>query len=64
MERRFQEEKERVKLKSQEQTSEEAELYTSDKQFSGGFLVGLLLLCGLAAGVLFVMPHLKQFGIF
>lgn len=64
VERRFQEEKERVKLKSQEQTSEEAELYTSDKQFSGGFLIGLLLLCGLAAGVLFVMPHLKQFGIF
>ena len=64
VERRFQEEMERVKLKSQEQTSEEAELYTSDKQFSGGFLVGLLILCGLAAGVLFAMSHLKQFGIF
>lgn len=65
VERRIKEEQERVRRKEQEQTAEEeAEIYTSGKQFSGGFLVGLLLLCGLAAGALFAIPYLKQSGFF
>lgn len=63
--RRIKEEAERVKRKEMEkQSEEETELYTSEKQFSGGFLVGLLLLCAVAAVALFAIPHLKQLGNF
>lgn len=63
--RRIKEEAERVKRKELEkQTEEETELFTSEKQFSGGFLVGLLLLCAIAAGALFAIPYLKQLGFF
>ena len=63
--RRIKEEAERVKRKEMEkQSEEETELYTSEKQFSGGFLVGLLLLCAVVAVALFAIPYLKHRGIF
>ena len=67
VERRKKEESARVKRKEQDRRTEEedeAELYTGNKQFSGGFLIGLLLLCAVVAGVLFAFPYLTQSGIF
>ena len=67
VERRKKEESARVKRKEQDRRTEEedeAELYTGNKQFSGGFLIGLLLLCAVVAVVLFAFPYLTQSGIF
>ena len=65
VERRKKEEAARVKRKEQDgRDVEEAELFTGNKQFSGGFLVGLLLLCAIVAGMLFVLPYLTGIEIF
>ena len=68
IERRRREEADRVRRKELEKADEEededAELFTSEKQFSGSFLVFLLLLCLLVVGALFAMPYLQQFEIF
>ena len=67
VERRKKEESARVKRKERDRRTEEedeAELYTGNKQFSGGFLIGLLLLCAVVTGVLFAFPYLTQSGIF
>lgn len=67
IERRRREEAERVRRKEAERTDdedEEAELFTTEKQFSGGFIVILLLACGLVAAGLFAVPYLQQLGLF
>lgn len=67
VERRIKEETDRVKRKELEKDTEDDEdtaLYTGSKQFSSGFLIGLLLLCAVAAGILFAFPYLTESGFF
>ena len=60
IERRRWEEKERARKKELYLQEDEVELITSDKQFSGGFLLLLLLLCAGVIGCLFAMPYLSR----